>query len=476
MEHGAHQGRLEEAISSFRHAIAADPNSAAAHYNLANTLREVNRLDEAEASYHDALRVRPRYVKAMVNLGNLWRDQAKYADAIEMLGAAVAIDPNHASSHLNLGVVLRDSGQYQQAVDSLRRAVALEPESAEAHNNLGTALQSQARFGEALTCYEEALRLDPELPDAHFSRATYRLRQGDIERGFAEYEWRWKCKSYSSRQFAQPRWDGSPLAGRTILLHAEQGLGDTLQFIRYAADAKARGGTVVVECQKPLMKILASCPGVDQLVAVGESLPSFDVQCPLLSLPGVLKLTINDLARGPYLLADARLVEHWRNVLAGYRGLRVGICWQGNPQHLFDAQRSFPLARLEDVARTEAIRLISLQKGPGTEQIAASRFEVIDLGPQWDEASGAFMDTAAVMNHLDLVITSDTAVAHLAGGLGVPVWVPLSAHCDWRWQLGRQDSPWYPTMRLFRQRQLDDWSAVFEQIAAESSALAAHRA
>ncbi len=458
------QGRLEDAVVSFRHLIAVDPNSAEAHYNLGNTLRELKRLDEAEASLRAAVRARPTYVKAIVNLANVLREQERLAEAIEMLRSAVAIDPQYAVGHLNLGTMLRDAGDYAEAVECLRRAVALEPKRAEAHNNLGTALEAQARFAEALACYEESLRCDPELPGAHFCRATHRLRQGDIEGGFAEFEWRWRCKTYSTRQFAQPRWDGSSLEGRTILLHAEQGLGDTLQFIRYTADVKSRGPTVVIECQPALLDVLKPCAGIDRLVAAGAPLPAVDVQCPLLSLPGVLGLSIDQLARGSYLSADAQRVAQWRETLAPHRGFRVGICWQGNRQHLFDHQRSFPLSRLAPLARVAGVRLISLQKGPGAEQVAEVDFEVIDLGPQWDEA-GPFLDTAAIIKNLDLVITCDTATAHLAGGLGAPVWVALSAHGDWRWGADRDDSPWYPTMRLFRQQRLDVWDDVFQRMA-----------
>jgi tetratricopeptide (TPR) repeat protein len=467
--------RLEEAVASFRHSIAANPASPEAHYNLANTLRELKRFDEAEAGLREALRLRPKYVKAMVNLGNLLRDRQRMAEAVETLRAAVAADPAHANAHLNLGTALRDAGQHAEAVVSLRRALELDPASAEAHNNLGTALQAQADFRAAAACYEEALRLDPELPDGHFSRATWRLRHGDIAGGFAEYEWRWKCKSYSTRKFSEPRWDGSPLAGRTILLHAEQGLGDTLQFVRYAAPVKAHGGTVIVETQAALIPILKSTPGIDRLVASGTAPPRFDVHCPLLSLPGVLNLSLGTLWQGPYLFAEANLVENWRQRLADYAGFRVGICWQGNREHLFDAQRSFSLACFAPLAQIEGVRLISLQKGLGSEQIASSVFQVVDLDAELDASAGAFVDTAAVMKNLDLVITTDTAVAHVAGALGVPVWVALSAHCDWRWLMDRADSPWYPSMRLFRQTKLDQWGDVFESMAARLREMVAKR-
>jgi tetratricopeptide (TPR) repeat protein len=460
-------GRLNDAVVSFRHAIAADPNSAEAHYNLANTLRELKLLAEAEASFREALRVRPAYVKACINLGNVLRDLERTDEAIEMLRTAVALAPNYAAAHLNLGTTLRDAGHFTEAVECLRTAVALDGNLAEAHNNLGTALQALAQFSEAGACYDQALRCDPQLADAHFSRATFRIRQGDLESGFAEYEWRWKCSNFSDRGFSQPRWDGSPLQGRTILLYAEQGLGDTMHFVRYAATARERGGRVIVECQPPLLKILALCPFIERLIALYSPLPHFDVHAPLMSLPDILKLPPDQWYPGPYLSADPQLVDAWRATLAKYAGFRVGICWQGNPKYLFNAQRSFPLSSFAPVAQIPGVRLVSLQKEAAADEIATAGFEVIDLGSQFDEAAGPFMDSAAVMKSLDLVITSDTAIAHLAGGLGVPVWLPLSAHGDWRWLTDRQDTPWYPTMRLFRQQRLDHWDDVFARIADE---------
>ncbi|HEV3136922.1 MAG TPA: tetratricopeptide repeat protein [Pirellulales bacterium] len=466
------QDKLDEAVASFRHAIAANPANAMAHYNLANTLRDLDRLEESEASYRAALAARPKYLKAMINLGAVVRDLGRIEEAAEILSAAVAIDPQYPNAHLNLGTTLRDAGQYAEAVACFHRALAIQPDSAEAHNNLGTALQAQGRLTEAAACYQQALRCDPQAADAHFNLGTHRLRQGDLEAGFPEYEWRWKFKKFSNRQFDQPRWDGSPLEGRTILLHAEQGLGDTLQFVRHADAVKSRGATVLVECQAPLLKILARCPGIDRLIAAGSPLPSFDVQAPLLSLPGIMKLSLNDMFSGPYLFADPALVESWRAVLAGYSGFRVGICWQGNPKFLFDRQRSFSVRRFAPLAKIDGVRLVNLQKGAGAEQIADNEgLEIIDLGTNLDEGAGPFMDTAAVMTNLDLVVTSDTAVAHLAGALGVPVWVAIGVNSDWRWLADRDDSPWYPSMRLFRQGRPDDWDEVFLRIEQELAAI-----
>jgi len=464
-------GQLNEAIDSFRRAVAANPQAAEAHYNLGNTLRELSRFAEAEQAFRAALQARPNYVKAMVNLGIVQRDQEHFAEALETLRAAVALDPSHANAPLNLATVLRDVGQFEEAATWARRALAIDPNSAEAHNCLGTLQQAQADWSAAGASYDRALQLNPELADAHYCRATHRMRLGDLSGGMAEYEWRWKCKTYSTRKFDAPRWDGNPLAGRTILLHAEQGLGDTLQFVRYAAAVSQKGGRVMLECQTPLVELLRDLPGADRIVPAGSPLPRYDVHCPLLSLPSALGLAESQWWSGPYLTARPELVTRWQDRLRELTGLRVGICWQGNAQFLFDAQRSFALERFADVAAVAGVHLISLQKGSGRQQIASASFPVLDLGPELDESTGPFLDSAAVMKNLDLVITSDTSIAHLAGGIGVPVWVALSAHCDWRWFLDRADSPWYPSMRLFRQRQLGEWEPVFQQIAAEVAKL-----
>ena len=393
------------------------------------------------------------------------------------LRRALALKPDYAEAHNNLGGALSAQGNLDEAVACYRRALALKPDYAEAHNNLGGALSDLAKFDEALACYRRALRLKPDYAEAHWNQALLTLLTGDFERGWAEYEWRWKTKQlhFERRTFSQPRWDGQPLAGRTILLHAEQGLGDTIQFVRYVSLVKVRGGRVVVECQPPLLPLLADCPGIDQVVARGNPLPAFDVQAPLLSLPGILGTTLDSIPdRVPYLRADPELAQAWRKRLEALDGFKVGIVWQGNPPFKGDRQRSIPLRQYEALARVEGVQLVSLQKGAGADQLGklAASFPVLDLGEQLE----TFSDTAAVLKNLDLLISSCTSVPHLAGALGVPVWLALPFVPDWRWLLEREDSPWYPHHRLFRQSRPGDWSEVFERIAGALRGLVATRA
>ena len=279
--------------------------------------------------------------------------------------------------------------------------------------------------------------------------------------------------------FRQPRWDGSSLAGKTILIYAEQGLGDTLNFLRYVPLVKERDGKVILECQPPLLRLLANFPGIDHLIGRGSAYPEFDCYAPLLSLPGIFQTTPTNVpAAVPYIHADGKLVEKWRQELAkpqaGPSALKVGIAWQGNPGRPDDIHRSIPLKQFARLAEVPGVVFISLQKGAGTEQIGplADQFPVLDLSDRLDEAAGPFMDTAAVMKNVDLVISADTAVPHLAGALGIPVWLALSLVPDWRWMLEREDSPWYPTMRLSRQRRYGEWDCVFERMASELQQLA----
>jgi Flp pilus assembly protein TadD len=467
----ARQDKLDEAVACYRQALLIKLNYPEAHSNLGNALQEQGRLEEAVACYQQALRLKPDCPEVHSSLGLVLARQDKLEEAVASLQQALRLKPDDPDAHNNLGHVLEKQDKLDEAMARFQQALLLKPDAPEVHNNIGIVLAKQGRLDEAVACYQEALRHQPDYPGAHWNRSLVWLQMGHFEQGWPGYEWRWKCKEFASLPpLDRPQWDGSPLDGRTILVHAEQGLGDTLQFIRYAPLVQQRGGRVILVCQPPLIRLLARSPGIERLVAQGEPLPEYQVHAPLMSLPGLLGTTLESVpADVPYLDAEPRLVEDWRHRLGSYPGFKVGIVWQGNRKFRSDRRRSVPLVQFAPLARVPGVHLLSLQKGAGCEQLPAlqGRFPVIDLGSQLDETTGPFMDTAAVMKNLDLVVTSDTATAHLAGALGVPVWVALHDIPDWRWLLHREDSPWYPTMRLFRQTRPGQWEDVFHRIAGE---------
>ncbi|HJT76014.1 MAG TPA: tetratricopeptide repeat protein, partial [Gemmataceae bacterium] len=464
----AQAGRPEEAAASLEQALRLQPDYPAACYNLGNVLRELRRHEEAIERYRQALRLRPDYAEAFNNLGLALTEARRPEEAVVFLRQAVRLRPAMKEAHNNLALAYADLGRFAEAEACCQEALRLDAGYVEAHSNLGNVYKEQGRLAEALACYQLALWLNPEAASTHYNRALAWLQRGDYARGWPAYEWRWRRPQTPPRPFPQPRWDGSPLRGKTVLLYMEQGLGDMVHFLRYAPLVRRQGGRVVVECPASLVPLFSTCPGIDQLVAEGEPLPAFDVQAPLLSLPGLLGTTLATVPAGvPYLHAEPERVARWRQRLGAASEFRVGVVWQGNPRHAWDRHRSTPLACFAPLAEVAGVGLYSLQKGPGVEQLraAAGRPAVVDLGEELDAAGGAFRDTAAVMQCLDLVVTADTAAAHLAGALGVPVWVALSAIADWRWLVGREDTPWYPTMRLFRQERLGDWDEVFARMA-----------
>jgi hypothetical protein len=387
--------------------------------------------------------------------------------AIEHYQRALALRPDYPHAHVNLANALKSQGDLELAIAHYRQALVTKPDFAEAVHNLGSTLQCQGKYHEALVCYEQAVRMSPELAEAHKNLSQLRLLLEDFELGWPEYEWRWRTREMPPPVFSQPQWRGESLNGETILLHAEQGFGDTLQFIRYAPLVQALGARVVLLCPPSLVPLLSRCRGIDELYGDEKSLPTVDCHIPLLSLPGIFKTTMASIpAKVPYLFADTSLVEQWKAKLEGVRGLRIGINWQGRGGEGDFRLRDLPLEALAKLAEIPGVRLISLQRGEGREALlqAADRWPILDLGDQVDRERDAFMDTAAIMCNLDLVITSDTAVAHLAGGLAVPVWMGLPFVPNWRWFLNRNDSPWYPTMRLFRQQKANEWSNVLREM------------
>jgi tetratricopeptide (TPR) repeat protein len=461
-------GKHDLAAERLGLATRLGPDNAGYHYNLGVARQVLGRVDEAVASYREAMRLEPGHADAHHNLGFALAQQGSLQDAETHYRAAVRLKPDHSEAHHNLALLLRQEGRLTEAVAHFREAVRVHPEHVHALHNLGLTLVGLGQVEEGLPCYERVLALRPDEAETRFCRSMVWLLRGEFERGWVEYEWRWRSKQAPPLRHNQPAWDGSELAGRTVLLYAEQGLGDTLQFIRYATLVKRRGGTVVVECQPALVPLLRACPAIDRIVAPEEALPPIDVQAPLLSLPRIFGTTRDTIpAAVPYVFADPALVERWRRDLGGLRAFKVGIAWQGSPTHLWDRQRSIPLEQFAALAQVPGVRLISLQHGQGREQAqaVADRFAVLDCCDQDDSSGWEFGETAAIVKNLNLVITCDTSVAHLAGSLGAPVWVALAHAPDWRWQLGRDDSPWYPTMRLFRQTRPGDWNGVFLRMA-----------
>ena len=459
------QGKLDDAVASYRGAIRIRPDCVDAHYNLGLTLRAQGKLEEAVTCYRGVLQLKPDHAGAHNSLGNVFKEQGRLDEAATSYRLALQVNPNHYQAHYNLGLTLRDRNQLDEAIACYRRALAIKPDYAQAHNNLGNILGAQGKLDEAAASCRRAISIWPDYAQAHRNLGIILLLMGEMPTGWAEYEWRLRCEDAAVSPQCQPVWNGSPLDGRTIMLFGEQGMGDTIQFVRYARLLRKRGGVVLLECQPSLSRLLESCPDVDQLVPRGTPLPAFDVACPLMSLPAILETTLQTIpADVPYLDVVPTLVQRWRAEL-GTEGFQVGIAWQGNQDYPEDQWRSVPLARFEPLARVKEVKLISLQKGPAAQQASAVGFPIIDLSDRLDEQSGPFMDTAAVIKHLDLVVTCDTAIAHLAGALGVPVWVALPLVPNWRWLLDGEQSPWYPSMRLFRQKEPGNWQPVFERIA-----------
>jgi tetratricopeptide (TPR) repeat protein len=467
-------GQLAAAEECLRRACELQADAAPVHFELGNVYQMLGRMDDAMGCYRRALSVQPDFAAAACNLGNALRERGALAEAQQQLERAVALRPDLAAAQSNLGAVLQDLGRLDESQACFERALALEPRRAEFLLNLGTVLKDQGRVEEALPWYERALQSQPGYSQALCSRGTAQLSLGRFREGWAGYEHRVGCSQFNTLKFPQPLWDGSPVAPRRLLIHCEQGFGDTLQFIRYVPMVRAVVPEAMVAAQPELLPLVEDS-GFGRLIAKEGPLPAFDVHAPLMSLPRIFGTELETVPRDvPYLKAKPDRVARWHEELAVYPGLRIGIAWQGRRAFRGDVLRSIPLASFAPLAAVGGARLLSLQKGPGSEQVQAlqGRFEVIDLAARLDNSGGAFLDTAAVMENLDLVITSDTAIAHLAGGLGVRVWVALAFAPDWRWMVGRDDSPWYPTMRLFRQRAPGDWSGVFERMAAELRALA----
>lgn len=464
--------RLDEAIPLLEQSVAADPAATEYLGNLASAYITARRYDDALATVERACALNPDLPDVHHHRGLALFQLGRFDEAAASYRRAIELFPDYAAAHSNLGVTLQSLGMLEDAERSLRRALKLQPNNAITHYNLGTLAKDRADPADAISHYDQALRLDPNYQQALAARGAALLSLGLFRPGWQYYEHRVGCPQFNTFKFPQPMWDGGPLAGRRLLVHCEQGFGDTLQFIRYLKSAAPSGGTVVVAAQPPLIPLLAQS-GFRGLVSRDGPLGEFDVHAPLLSLPAILETDEAGIPRNvPYLEAEAARIAHWRGKLERHAGLKVGIACQGRKEFLGDRFRSIPVEQFAPLAEVPSVKLVNLQKRPSLAEVAggAVPFPVIDFGDELD-ASGAFLDSAAVIKNLDLVVTSDTAIAHLAGALGARVWVALAFAPDWRWMLDRRDSPWYPTMRLFRQRRRGDWHQVFEDIAREIGGL-----
>jgi tetratricopeptide (TPR) repeat protein len=498
------RGQYGLAVERIGAAIGLDGTVALYRSNFGNALKAVGRLDDAVAAYHHAICLKPDYPQAICNLGAALQGLQRNHAAVAAFRSAIRINPDLAEAYSNMGHAMAELGQGDGAATACRTALCLRPDFAEANYNLATALRVQGRLADAVASYLAAVRIGsgsaevlcdlgtnllemnqidgaiaafrkalcvkPDHAEARYNSAIAHLLLGDLAAGWRDFEWRWRggIRGLVSRVFAQPQWGGEELGGRTVLLHAEQGMGDTIQFCRYAALVAERGGRVVLEAPRSMARLLTGLTGVDRLIAAGDPLPAFDLHCPLMSLPGLFGTTIERVpAPVPYLRAEAAAVARWRAWL-GPSGFKIGIAWQGNPAAAAERGRSAPLACFAPLAAVPGVRLISLQKIHGLDQLdhCPSGMVVETLGADFDDGPDAFVDTAAVMMSLDLVITVDTAIGHLAGALDRPVWLALQAVPHWVWMLERDDSPWYPSVRLFRQRERGQWDEVFRRMAA----------
>jgi Flp pilus assembly protein TadD len=459
-----HAGDYPTAQRACRKVLEWDPGLGDAWFVLGVATQLLGKLAESVAYYRNAVRFVPGNAEAWNNMGASLSTLRRPEEAESCLRRALDLEPGYAQAHNNLGNALGAQGRFDEAVASYLRALHFKPDYAEVFDHLGLVLQAQGKLDEAVGWFDKAVERAPSSGTIRMNRALACLQRGDFAQGWTEYEWRFRCREHPILAQGKPFWDGSPLSGRRVLLWAEQGLGDSIQFIRFATAVAERGGHVIVSCPESLTTLLATCPGVNEVFAQGSPLPEYECHVPLMGLPRIFETTMETIpAQVPYLTADPAAVARWHDELGPVSGLKIGIAWQGNPDHKKDRQRSFRLDRFEPLSRIDGVHLFSLQKGFGTEQLAevAGRFPVVDLGGRLN----SFADTAAVIRNLDLLITPDTALAHLAGALGVPVWVAVQFSSDWRWLLEREDTPWYPTMKLVRQRRWDNWDEVFERIA-----------
>jgi len=459
------KGEIEEAVACYRKALTIDPSLAEAYMNLGSLAMEQGHKEGAIICYRKALQLNPHSAETCYNLGNAYKDNGEIKKAIYYYQKAIQKRPDYHQACNNLGIILYGQGRLEESIRLFNRALESNSDLFEVRNNLGNIFKDQRKTDEAIEQYKKAIALNPEYPEGHWNLSLTLLMTGCFKEGWPEYEWRWKLKGVIEREdIRRPLWDGSNLQGKRILLYAEQGFGDTIQFIRYVPLVAERGGRVVMECQPELASLLVGMEGIEEIIGYGEPLPEFDVQCPLLSLPLIFQTTLSTIPAPILFSLDHELVRKWRGHLSSDRAEhKVGLVWAGKPTHSNDGNRSLSFDRLGPLTEVPGVSFYSLQKGE-----AAQQAKNHPNGMHWNDVSEElhdFTETGALIQNLDLIISVDTAVAHLAGALGKQVWTLLPFSADWRWLLDREDSPWYPTMKLLRQEAYKDWAGVIQKLA-----------
>jgi len=465
------EGKVEEAILAYEKALKQRPDSAEIHFNLGSALDDAGRLDESISHLRKAISLRPEFAHAHNDIANVYKKRKEFEKAAGHYKKAIALKPDFKEAHSNLGDLYRQQLNFEDSLKQCRMAVSLEPDFARGYVNIGNTLLDQGCYDDALEAYQKAIDLSPGLADAHYNRGFIFLLKGEMEQGWEEYEWRFKsreiAKDIGYAETVVPEWDGSRLDGKSILILSEQGIGDLIQFVRYFPFVKEMGGTVLFRCRPELVRLFDGYEGIDVLIedSLEEAAKRADVCVRLLSLPRIFKTTVQTvMGNVPYLKVDRKTVDDWK-LRVDSDLLKVGLVWSGSKSHKNDRNRSCKLSDFAPFAGITGVRYFSLQKEAvdtaGAEPPKGMQMEYLGTG------LNDFYDTAAAIMNMDLVITVDTAVAHLAGSLGRPVWTLLPYVPDWRWMLNRDDTPWYPTMRLFRQPGIRDWESVIQQISIE---------
>jgi tetratricopeptide (TPR) repeat protein len=458
--------KYTEAVAAFHQATSLNPQSPEAWFNLGNVLNKLEQSDESIQASRQAISLRPIYPEAHNNLGTALH-AAKWTDrAIDEFQLAIRQKPDFADAYLNLCSAFTAAQRYSEAAAAARKAIELNPAIDKAHSTLGSALQALGQTDEAIAAFRESIRRNPKLAESHYNLSMLLLRRGDYAEAWPHYEWRWQIKDFNMepRQLALPEWNGEDLRGRRIFLHIEQGFGDLIQFVRYVPMVANRGGKVLLECHRELARLISSVPGIETLLPPDSPEPNADLRCPLMSLPRIFGTTIETIPKTvPYLWFSPQMAEEWHKRLGADKQFRVGLIWNGRPRP--QPLRSVPIAQLAPLARVPGVKFVSLQFGDAAAQArnAPDGMEIADF----HEEIRDFADTAALMANLDLIITIDTAAAHLAGALARPTWLMLCHLPDWRWMQSGRECPWYPTMRLFRQPAPGDWATPIDEIASE---------